>query len=126
MRMSENKPGLWQQYKEDFKKDLKEAEQKRLTKPSFIDLQEQKLLTEAEEIYKSAAEVRENKGKYLVVDLKVNMLGYSGNVQAIMNGLFAQGWTLFTANGSETIVMGSPFTHWHLVFEDSRFKSTTK
>lgn len=126
MRMSENKPGIWQQYKEDFKKDLKEAEQKRLTKPSFIDLQEQKLQTEAEEIYKNAAEVRESKGKYLVVDLNVNMLGYSGNVQAIMNGLFAQGWTLFTANGSETIVMGSPFTHWHLVFEDSKSKGTPK
>jgi hypothetical protein len=121
--MTDEKPGFWQQYKDDFKKDLRDAEQKRLSKPSFIELQEQKLQTEADEIFKRASELRKAKGKYLVVDLHVNMLGYSGNVQAIMNGLFEQGWALSAANGSETIVMGASFTHWHLVFEDSRLKS---
>jgi hypothetical protein len=124
--MDDNKPGFWQQYKEDFKKKLKETEEKRLAKPSLPELQEQRLQKEAAEIFKNANELRINNGKYLVVDLNVNMLGYSGNVQKIMNDLYAQGWTLFSANGSETIVMGSPFTHWHLVFEDSKSAKDSK
>ncbi len=124
--MSENKPGIWQQYKEDFKKDLKQAEQKRLSKPTLAEIQEESVQKQVDEIYENVAEVRRAKGKYLVVDLNVNIIGASANVQAIMNELFAQGWNLLTANGSENIIMGSPFTHWHLVFEDSKIKSTPK
>jgi hypothetical protein len=129
--MSENKPGFWQQYKDDFKmsleRDLKAAEEKRLAKPTTMEeLQEQSVQKQVDAVYKNAEEVRKNGGKYLVVDLNVNILGASGNAQAIMNDLFAQGWTLLSANGSETVVLGSPFTHWHLVFEDSQSKRTSK
>ena len=125
--MSENKPGFWQQYKEDFKRDLKEAEEKRLAKPTTLaEMQEQSVQKQVDAVYKNAEEVRRSGGKYLVVDLNVNILGASGNAQAIMNDLYTQGWTLLSANGSETVVLGSPFTHWHLVFEDSKAKGTPK
>jgi hypothetical protein len=114
----EKKPGFWEQIKQD----VADAESKKATKKTFFELQDDKLRNEVEAIHQNAVEVRHAGGKYLVVDLTVNVIGSSVNLQALMNDLYKDGWRVLTANGSETVVLGSPFTHWHVVFEDSKVK----
>lgn len=114
----EKKPGFWDQIKQD----VADAEMKKATKKTLFELQDENLLKQVDAIHQSAREVRASRSKYLVVDLNVNVIGSSVNLQSLMNDLYKDGWHVLTANGSETVVLGSPFTHWHVVFVDSRLK----
>jgi hypothetical protein len=115
----EKKPSYWDQFKPE---SIKAAVEEKATKGNFVQQQAESLKKKTQAVFMNASEVRQSGGKYLLVDLQVNMLGTSVDAQEVMNRLFADGWSLVAANGSETIVMGSPFTHWHMVFEDTRLK----
>jgi hypothetical protein len=113
----EEKPSYWEQFKLE---SIKAAAEEKTSKGDFSKQQEARLKKNVESIFVNASKVRQSGGKYLVVDLSVNILGNSVDAQEVMNRLFKEGWRLVAANGSETILMGSPFTHWHLIFEDTK------